>query len=96
MEYFLAREIPLHPESQAKSAMNLAGERYQWRVMPMGIKNGPAIFQRVMDHVLQGLVCADICIDDNIIGSSGDTEEELFGMQRSRAWCGTPPNFGCC
>ena len=45
-------QIPLHPESRAKTAMNLAGKRYQWRVMPMGIKNGPPIFQRVMDHVL--------------------------------------------
>ena len=46
--------------------------------MPMGIKNGPAIFQRVMDHVLQGLDCADVYIDDIIMGSSGETEEELL------------------
>ena len=71
-------QIPLHPESRAKTAMNLAGKLYQWRVMPTGIKNGPAIFQHVMDHVLQGLDCADICIDDIIIGSCGDTEEELL------------------
>ena len=71
-------QIPLHPESRAKTAMNLAGKRYQWRVMPMGIKNGPAIFQRVMDHVLQGLDCADVYIDDIIIGSAGATEEELL------------------
>ena len=58
--------------------MNLAGKRYQWRVMPMGIKNGPAIFQRVMDHVLQGLDCADVYIEDIIIGPSGETEEELL------------------
>ena len=70
-------QIPLHPESRAKTAMNLAGKRYQWLVMPMGIKNGPAIFQRLMDHVLQGLDCADVYIDDIIIGSSGNTEEEL-------------------
>ena len=70
--------IPLHPQSRAKTTMNLAGKRYQWRVLPMGIKNGPAIFQRVMDHVLQGLDCADVYIDDIIIGSSGATEEELL------------------
>ena len=46
--------------------------------MSMGIKNGPAIFQRVMDHVLQGLDCADVYIDGIIIGSSGETEEELL------------------
>ena len=70
--------VPLHPESQAKTAMNLAGRQYQWRFMPMGIKNGPAIFQRVMDHVLQGLDCAEIYIHDIIIFSSGETEEELL------------------
>ena len=59
-------QIPLHPESRAKTAMNLAG------------KNGPAIFQRVMDHVLQGSDCADVYIEDIIIGSSGATEEELL------------------
>ena len=71
-------QISLHPESRAEAAMNLAGKRYQWLVMPMGIKNGPATFQRVMDHVLQGLDCADVYIDDIIIGSSGDTEAELL------------------
>ena len=47
-------QISLHPESRAKSAMNLAGKRYQWRGMPMGINNGPAFFQRVMDHSCRG------------------------------------------
>ena len=71
-------QILFHPESRAKIAMNLARKRYQWRVMPMGIRNGPPIFQRVIDHVLQGLDCADVYIGDLIIGSSGDTEEELL------------------
>ena len=31
-----------------------------------------------MGHVLQGLDCADVYIDDIIIGSSGATEEELL------------------
>ena len=70
--------IPLRPGSRAKTAMSLAGRRYQWRVMPMGIKNGSGIFERVMDHILQGLDCVDVYIDDIIIGSSGDTEEKLL------------------
>ena len=31
-----------------------------------------------MHHVLQGLDCGDVYIDDIIIGSSGATEEELL------------------
>ena len=71
-------QFALHPKSRAKTAINLAGERYQWRVMPMGIQNGPAFFQLVMDHVLQGLDCADVYIGYILIGSSGHTEEELL------------------
>ena len=70
--------IPLHPESRAKTAMNFAVKRYQWRVMPNSIKNGPAIVQRVLDHVLRGFDFADIYIDDIVIGSTGDTEEKLL------------------
>ena len=74
-------QIPLHPQSRAKTTMNLTDKRYPWRVLPMGIKNRPATFQRVMDYVLQGLDCADVYIDDIIIGSSGDTEEEPLATQ---------------
>ena len=74
-------QIVLHPESPAGTAMNLAGKRYQWRVMLMGIKKGRAIFEQVMDHVLQGLHCADVYIDDISVGSSGETEEELLANQ---------------
>ena len=71
-------QFSLHPESQAKTAINLAGDRYQWPIMPMGIRNDTTIFQRVMHNALHGLDCADVYIDDIIIGSSGDTEEELL------------------
>ena len=71
-------QIPLHPEPRAKTALNLAGKRYQRRVMPTDIKNVPAIFQRVIDKLLQGLHCADIYIDEFFIGSASDTEEELL------------------
>ena len=36
--------FPLDPVSPAKTAINSAGKRYQCPVMPMAIKNGPAIF----------------------------------------------------
>ena len=71
-------QISLHPEYRAKIAMSVAGKQYQLRVMPMGIKNGPPFFQRLMDHVLHGSDCAHVYTEDIIIDSSGDTEEELW------------------
>ena len=58
--------VPPHPESQAKTVINLAGRQYQSCVMPMMLKTSTAIFQRVMDHVLQGFNCPDEYIDVKI------------------------------
>ena len=44
----------------------------------MGLKNGNAIFQRVMENVFRHLDFVDVYVDDVIIGSSGDTFQELL------------------
>jgi len=36
----------------------------QWTVLVMGLKNGDAIFQRMMEWVLRYIACADAYIDD--------------------------------
>ena len=54
--------------------------------MPLGIKNGPAISQRVIDRILLCSDCADVAIDDIIIGYSRDKEEELLA-NRNRNVC---------
>ena len=42
----------------------------------MGLKNGNAHFPRIMEFVLWEFDFADPCVDDIIIGSTRDTEEE--------------------
>ena len=48
------------------------------KVIVMGLQNGNAIFQRVMEEVLKGLDFADPYVDDIIIGSTGSTEMECL------------------
>lgn len=44
----------------------------------MGLKNGNAMFQRMMEWVLREHENADPYVDDIIVGSLGDTWEELL------------------
>ena len=41
----------------------------QWRVLVMGLKNGGAMFQRMMECILKDMPFADAYIDDIIIGT---------------------------
>ena len=50
----------------------------QWKVLVMGLKNGGAIFQRMMEEILVGIDGVDVYIDDVIIGSIGDNEEKIL------------------
>ena len=73
-------KMPLHPDSRAVTAMTTPFGLWQWKVMPMGAKNGNSAFQRMMDWVLKDLEFADPFVDDVIIssGEKGDTEEEMI------------------
>ena len=47
---------------------------FQYRVMPFGMKNAPATFQRMINNVFYGLKGCDAHIDDIVIYS--DTWED--------------------
>ena len=56
----------------------------QWKVVPMGAKNGNAVFQRMMEDLLGPVRdCADPFVDDIIIGSGreGMSKAELIKAQ---------------
>jgi hypothetical protein len=47
-------QIPMHPGSKEYTAFITSNGLYQYRVMPFGLSNSPATFQRFMDAVLAG------------------------------------------
>ena len=72
-------QMPLAPEARHLTAMAIPGKGlYQWKVMPMVIRNGNAQFQRMMEWVLRDLPFADVYVNDVIIGSTGTTEQEML------------------
>ena len=74
-------QMPLHPDSRPCTAMSTPLGLMQWKVVPMGAKNGNAAFQRMMEDLLGPVRdCADPFVADIIIGSGTEdmTEDELI------------------
>ena len=71
-------QVPLKEEHRHITCMSTPMGTKQWKVLVMGLKNSGAIFQRVMEFVLDGLDCCHVYIDDIIIGSSGSTPAEAI------------------
>jgi hypothetical protein len=70
-------QVEMDSNDKEKTAFSVAGGLWQFRVMPFGLCNAPATFERLMDHVLVGLpwtICM-VYLDDIIVhGRTFDQE----------------------
>jgi len=79
-------QVQVHPGSQEKTAFVTHQGLYEFSVMPFGLKNAPAVFQRLMQRVLMGLNPEDgasfvsVYLDDIIIYSE-TLEDHLKHLQ---------------
>lgn len=68
-------QVKMHPDSCEKTAFTTHQGLYEFRVMPFGLRNAPAVFQRLMQCVLAGLNPAEgpdfvsVYLDDVIVFS---------------------------
>ena len=67
-------QVPLTESAKRISAFVTPDGLYQYHVMPFGMKNASATFQRLMNKVLQGLPHCHVYIDDIVL--SNDTWDE--------------------
>lgn len=71
-------QLGLHKQDWPKTAFNTHIGKFEWRVLPFGLTNAPAVFQTAMNRVfgphLNRFVC--VYLDDILIFSK--TEEEHF------------------
>lgn len=76
-------QVEMNPEDIQKTAFNVEHGHFEFLRMPMGLKNSPSTFQRVMDNVLrdlQNVVCL-VYLDD-IIVFSVSLHEHMVNLEK--------------
>lgn len=63
-------QIPLDPASRKITAFGTPDGLYQYTVLPFGLTNSPAVFNRMMRNVLQDIPGVEIFVDDVLVHSS--------------------------
>jgi hypothetical protein len=67
-------QLPMDEESMKLLTINTHKGLYQFTRLPFGVASSPAIWQRTIDQILQGLECVQCILDDMIV--TGKTEQE--------------------
>ncbi|KAJ1110071.1 hypothetical protein NDU88_007426 [Pleurodeles waltl] len=73
-------KIKLSEDAKPKAAFSTIGGRYQFTVMPFGMKNAPATFQRLVNTVLQGLESFSAAYLDDIAVFSSTWDDNLVHL----------------
>lgn len=76
-------QVEMCPGDIPKTAFNVEHGHFEFLRMPMGLKNSPSTFQRVMDNVLRGLQ-NEICLVylDDIIVFSTSLQEHMINLEK--------------
>jgi len=69
-------QISMHPHDIAKTAFMTDDANYVYKVMPFGLKNAGATYQRLMDKIFKGLIGrnVEIYVDDMVVKSTSCTQ----------------------
>ena len=71
--------IPIREKDRYKVAFVTQSGHYQWVCLPFGLKNSPAVFQRVLSNIIRRNNLSDFCVNyiDDILVFSQTFEEHL-------------------
>ena len=74
-------QVPVAEQDRPKTAFSTRNGLYQWRVMPFGLSNAPATFERLMELVLRGLTF-DRCLVylDDVIVFGRDFDDAIANL----------------
>jgi len=72
--------VPLDEAAQRLCTALLPWGKYQYQVLPMGIKNSPDIFQNVMNNLLGDLENVRVYLDDILVTTPGTFTDHLNAL----------------
>ncbi|GBM80234.1 Retrovirus-related Pol polyprotein from transposon 297, partial [Araneus ventricosus] len=76
-------QVEIQPEDKDKTAFTTGQELWQFKVMPFGLCNAPATFERLMETVLSGLTSEACLVNlDDIIIVGRTFEEHLNNIRK--------------
>ena len=75
-------QIPIKEADKEKTAFVTPFGLYQFNILPMGLKNAPPTFQRVMNDTLKFCRKFSLVYLDDIIVYSKTFEEHLYHLER--------------
>ena len=82
-------QVKTHPEDRAKTAFLSPRGRFEYLRMPMGIKNAPPAFQRLMDTVLEGMHSTEVFVYlEDIVVYAESLQEHSKKARRLLIACG--------
>nr|KYP44282.1 Transposon Ty3-I Gag-Pol polyprotein [Cajanus cajan] len=83
-------QVKMHPADEEKTAFITENANFCYKVMPFGLKNAKATYQRLMDKVFQGQIGRniEIYVDDMVVKSNSVADHladlaEIFGELRN-------------
>ena len=81
-------QLPLAESAKEKTAFSVPRQgHFQFKVMPFGLCNAPASFERFMKHVLRGLQWESCLVYlDDIIVAGSTLEETVRNMGKILDW----------
>ena len=75
-------QVAMSPDAKRKAALVTNEGLFQFRVMPFGLCNSPATFERLMDRVLCGMRwCRCLIYLDDVISFGGTIAEALTRLE---------------
>ncbi|GJX86864.1 Orf y [Tanacetum coccineum] len=80
-------QVAMEEESIPWTAFLAPGGLYEWLVMPFGLKNAPAVFQRKMDKCFKGMEAFIAVYIDDILVFSKNEEEHAKHLTKMLQTC---------